>query len=103
MIFQFNKTIKNNIISRYILHETVAFHDRDPPWINKNVKKVILEKDEMYRNYAKQNNDPRIFAKVKCLQKELNSIIESNKQKYYPCLSKKLVNSMKARNPIGQL
>ena len=68
----------------------------DPPWINKNVKKVILEKDEMYRNYVKQNNDPRIFAKVKCLQKELNSIIESNKQKYYPCLSKKLVNSMKS-------
>ena len=37
MIFLFNKTIKN-IISNYIPHKTVTFDDRDPPWINKDVK-----------------------------------------------------------------
>ena len=41
-----------------------------------------------------QNKDPIIFDKVKCLQNELNSIIESNKQKYYSRLSKKLVDPM---------
>ena len=88
----FNKTIKN--ISNYIFHETVTFHDIDPPWISKNVKQLILEKNEMYKKYVNENKDPRIFDKVKCLQNELDSIIESNKRKYYPRLSKKLVDSM---------
>ena len=48
MIFLFNKTIKN-IVSNYIPHETVTFDDRDSPWINKNVKQLILEKNEMYK------------------------------------------------------
>ena len=93
MIFLFNKTIKN-ISSNYIPHETVTFDDRDTPWINKNVKQLILEKNEMYKKYVNENKDPRIFDKVKCLQNELDSIIESNKRKYYSRLSKKLVDSM---------
>ena len=35
-----------------------------------------------------------MFDKVKCLQDELNSIIESNKQKYYFRLSNKLIDPM---------
>ena len=41
----------------------------------------MLEKNEMYKKYFNENKDPRIFDKVKCLQNELDSIIESNKQK----------------------
>ena len=66
MIFSFNKTIKN-IISNYIPHETDTFDDRDPPWINKNVKQLILGKNEMYEKYVNENKDPRISGKVKCL------------------------------------
>ena len=93
MIFLFNKTVKD-IISNYIPHETVTFDDRDPLWINKNVKQLILEKNEMYEKYLNDNKDSRIFDKVKCLQNELDSIIESNKHKYYSRLSKKLADSM---------
>ena len=39
---------------------------RDPPWINKNAKQLILEKNEMHKKYFKENKD-----KVKCLQNEL--------------------------------
>ena len=46
----------------------------------------------MYKSYVKENKDPKIFDKVKCLQSELNSKIESNKQKYYSRLSRKLVD-----------
>ena len=91
MIFLFNKTVKN---VNYIPHETVTFDDRDPSWINKNVKQFILEKNEMHKKYVNENKDPRIFDKAKCHQNELNSIIESNKQKYYSRLSKKLVDPM---------
>ena len=93
IIFLFNKTVKN-IISNYIPRETVTFDDRDAPWINKNAKQLILEKSEMYKKYFNENKDPRIFDEVKCLQKELNSIIETNEQIYYSRLSKKLVDPM---------
>ena len=43
----------------------------------------------MYKSYAKENKDSKIFDKVKCLQNKLNSIIESNKQKYHHRLSNK--------------
>ena len=39
----FNATIKN-ILSNYIPHETITCDDRHPPWINKNIKQLILEK-----------------------------------------------------------
>ena len=48
----------------------------------------------MYKKYVNKKKDPRIFDKAKCLQNELNSIIESNKQKYYSRLSKKLFDPM---------
>ena len=91
--FLFNKIIKN-IISNYTPHETVTFDDRNPPWINNNVKQLILEKNQMYKKYVYKNKDPRIFDKAKCLQNEPNSIIASNKQKCYSRLSKKLSGPM---------
>ena len=33
----------------------------------------------MYKKHDNENKDTRIFDKVKCLQNELDSIIESNK------------------------
>ena len=73
MFFLFNKTIKN-IISNYIPHETITFDDRDPPWINKNVKQLILEKNEMYKKYFNKSKDREIFDKVKCSSKRTEFI-----------------------------
>ena len=42
-VHMFNKTIKN-IMSNYIPHETIICDDRDPPWINKDIKQLILDK-----------------------------------------------------------
>ena len=42
----FNKTIKN--IRNYISHETITYNDRDPPWINKDIKELIHEKNQAY-------------------------------------------------------
>ena len=33
----FNKTVKN-VILNYIPYEAISGDDRDPPWINKNIK-----------------------------------------------------------------
>ena len=70
---------KNN----YIPHEIITFNIRDPLCIHKSAKQLIIEKNDMYKRYIKENKDPKIYDKVKCLQNELNSIMESNKQKHY--------------------
>ena len=44
--------------------------------------------------YVKENQDPKEFNNIKCLQNELNSIIDSNKQNHYSRLSNKLIDPM---------
>ena len=88
VVFLFNKTIKN-IISNYIPHETVTFDDRDPPWINKNVKQLILErKMKCIKSILIKAKTVKYLTKLNVLQNKLNSIIESNKQNSYSRLSK---------------
>ena len=50
----FNATIKI-ILSNYIPHETITCDDRDPPWINKNINQLILEKNQAYKSYLRNN------------------------------------------------
>ena len=45
-----NKTIKN-IILNDIPHETTTWDDRNPPWINKDVKEPIHDKNQAYNSY----------------------------------------------------
>ena len=42
MVSVFNTTIKN-IMANFIPQETVICDDRDPPWINNRIKKIIYE------------------------------------------------------------
>ena len=93
MVFVFNKTIKN-IFSNFISHDTVACVDRDPPWINNNIKQLIQEKNDTYRIYILSDKNRQIFQKVKYLQTQLKNLIEHSQEKYYLRISKKLINPM---------
>ena len=50
-VYLFNKTIKK-ILSNFIPHETIAFDDRDQPWINSQVKHLINEKKCYVQNLS---------------------------------------------------
>ena len=79
-VFLFNRTIKN-ILSNYIPHEIIICDDRDRPWINNRVKKLINEKNDTSQCYLHNSNkDPKLFNKVEYLQNELKSIIEADKK-----------------------
>ena len=43
-VYLFTKTLIN-IIEIFIPHETIICDDRDPPWINKEIKNLMLEKN----------------------------------------------------------
>ena len=47
MISIFNQTIIN-ILGNFIPYETVLFDDRDPPWMNKEIKKKTFTKRKTF-------------------------------------------------------
>ena len=87
----FNTTIKN-ILSNYIPHETITCDDRDLTWINKNIKQLILAKNQVYKSYLWSNKSLQFLNQFQFLQTKLNSLIEESKEKYYVCLSKKVLD-----------
>ena len=92
MVSLFNKTIKN-ILSNYIPSERIACDDKDPPWFNKNIEQLIQGKNNTCKSYILSYKNPQIFERVKSLQNELKcSIVQGNKEKYYLCIFKKLMD-----------
>ena len=63
----FTQTFQN-IISNYIPHETITCGDRNPPWIDQKIKKLILHKNCAFNTSFRDKN-------------------------YYSCLSNKLLDS----------
>ena len=59
-VYMFNKTIKN-IMSNYIPHETITCDDRDPPWIKKDIKQLILDKNHAYKSYIRNDKSLQFF------------------------------------------
>ena len=87
----FTKTLIN-VIHNFILHERIVCDNRDLRWINSEIKKLINEKNLVYKSYCRFNRDVFLFEKFKFLQNQLNVSIENSKQTYYSKLSIKLAN-----------
>ena len=85
----FNKSIKD-IMRNYIPHETITCGDRDPPWINKDIKELIHEKNQAYKSHRQNKNNIFSVHQFELLQSKLNSLIEKSKSNYYARLSKKI-------------
>ena len=56
----FNQTIKN-ILCNFIPHETVTCDDRDPSWINSELKGLMQEKNIAKKCYYQNNKDIQLF------------------------------------------
>ena len=79
-----------NIIHNFMPHERIVCDDQDPPWINKEIKILINEKNSAYKSYYRFNRNVLLFEKFKVLQSQLNVSIENSKQRYYSKLSSNL-------------
>ena len=80
-----NKTIKN-IIRNYIPHKIITCDDRDPPWINKDIKELIHEKNQAYKSYRRNKKNIFSVHQFELLQSKLNFLIEKSKPKKIPCI-----------------
>ena len=60
MVHLFNRTIKN-ILHNFIPHEIITCHDKNTPWINNSVKRLIQYKNEAYKCLKRRNNSSQYF------------------------------------------
>ena len=54
--------------------------DRDPTWINKNIKRLTLDKNNVYKSLQFLNQ-------FQFLQTKFNSLIKEPKKQFYTCSS----------------
>ena len=86
----FNETIVN-IISSFIPNETMIFDDRDPPWLNKNIRNIINYKNAIYKKLI-HHNDSHLKLHLRYFQYLPHTRIEQAKTKYFKNRSHKLSN-----------
>ena len=84
----FNKTIKNIIRTKLDSHETTTCDNRDQPWINKDIKVLIHDKNQAYKSYRQNKNNIFFIHQFELLQSKLNSLIEKSQSNYYARLPK---------------
>ena len=79
MVHLFNRTIKN-ILRNFIPHETITCDDRDPPWINSSVTRLIQDKKEACKRFKRSNNNNQYSENFQSLQNLLGVSTEASKQ-----------------------
>ena len=79
MVHLFNRTIKN-ILHNFIPHEVITCDDRDPPWINSSIKRLIQDKNEAYKRFKRSNNNSHYFENSQSLQNLLGVSIEASER-----------------------
>ena len=80
MVYIFNQTIID-VQCNFIPHETILFDERDPPWMKKEIKKLIHEKKHIFNYFRRNNNDKQLLDRLKDLQTQLDFLIEKSKGK----------------------
>ena len=92
--FDWTRVLSNVSIDKIVCYftETFACNDRDPPWMNSEIKNLINEHNLAYKSYCCFNREVFLFEKFKFLQNKSNVSIENSKQTYYSKLSRKLAN-----------
>ena len=91
MVNIFNETICN-VLNNYIPHETIICDDKEPSWINSEVKKAIQEKNQLFSSVKSNINNRTFLKKLQYLQNKLNDLIETAKRQYYKQISIKLTD-----------
>ena len=86
----FNETIMN-IFENFIPHETITCNDKDPPWMNKQIKTLIAEKNALYKHLKGRMVNSKLLDKLDALQAKLQSSINFFQLKYYRKISKKII------------
>ena len=79
-----------SVFTNFVPNKVITCDDRDPSWINDNIKNKIKWKNSMYKNYkrnGKKTEDCELLVKA---VSEVSQLIEKGKDEYYYRLGKRL-------------
>ena len=83
-----------NIFRNFIPNKIIACDDRDPPWMNDEIKKMIKRKKWLFQTQIKSCKlDVTI---LNSLTQDVSDAITSSKLKYYENLANKLNDPKRA-------
>ena len=74
----FNETILN-VFRNYVPNKHITIDDKDPVWMNRNIKTKIKEKNTSYQKYIENRRFESDFILLEKLITELNDLIFSTK------------------------
>ena len=77
----FTQTFEN-IKSNYVPHETITCDDRNSPWIDEKIKKLVLHKNRAFKAYSRDKSNTDLFNRFQFLQVHSKTLIEESKQNY---------------------
>ena len=96
----FNKTLLN-IFHNFIPNKIIVCDDRDPPWMNDEIKKMIKRKNWLFQSQRKSCKLD--FTVLNSLTQDISDAITSSKLKHYEGLANKLANKRSKNNPQNLL
>ena len=79
-----------NVFTNYILNKLITIDDKDPPWMNDEIRNKVNERDLFYQQLKKYKLNLTYSDVMNELNLELSSIISQRKDNYYLQLAKKL-------------
>ena len=85
----FNDTI-TNIMPHFVPNEIIICDDRDPPWMNRHIKNLILYKAIFYKTFVRGKNSMFHLLTFNNLRNHLNQFIQKAKQNYLNKVTMKL-------------
>ena len=72
-----------NIFLNFLRSKVITVDDRDPPWINEEIKCKIKSKNKTFQQYLKNGREITDFEIVDKEAAELSEMIQNQKEKYF--------------------
>ena len=92
-VIALNETILD-VFRNYVPNKYITIDDKDPVWMNGNIKSKIKTKNLLFKQYIQNGRFESDFVFLEKLITEINELISSTKNLYYENLAKKLNNPL---------
>ena len=79
-----------NIFRNFVPNKYVTFDDKDPVWMNENIKSKIKAKNKLYQEYVKKGRQETDFCALEESVRNLNDLMLQTKTSYYENLGKNI-------------
>ena len=81
-----------NIFTNFVPNKVIPVGDREPPWMTKNIKKLLKDKSKLYKEYIKNGRKKGDYEKFLNMTTNITTDILNSKKNYFVNLAEELCN-----------